>query len=94
MGVCESLVILGGREILWFFSAAGGRTEPPVLMQSKEGRVLFQLGDSGGLGCHLLTRSSPGQQGLEVAEVSEPLGQAEESLWLPHSSSLIQRLRC
>lgn len=56
-----------------------------MLIQNKEDRVLFQLLPvswestrlPGGPGCHLLTRSSPGQQGLEVAEVSEPLGQAE-----------------
>lgn len=57
-----------------------GEHGPQCLLQRKECRVFFQLfhvkaaslrDSRRGLGCHLMTRSSPGQQGLRDTKVSE-----------------------
>lgn len=72
----------GGREILWFLLLQEGEQSPQCLCRVKKAgsssscsMLAVSLQDSQGLGCHLLTRSSPGQWGLEAAEVSEPSGQ-------------------
>lgn len=73
-GVGESLAIvifLGGREILWFFLLQEGEQSPQCLCRVKNAgsssscsMLAVSLQDSRGLGCHLLTRSSPGQRGV------------------------------